>query len=114
MKDFAAIPFSIVFYIVGLFAGFHFSTWAFSDFEYSQLITISSMGIIAAITVKLFIRLKFQGSYFGSISLLFIGIILGVSAIFSFVRDLNLMSCGLPYFDTFAILSAVALILGGR
>lgn len=114
MKDFTAVPFAIITYIIALFAGFHFSTWAFSSFKDSQLIIICSMGILAAIVVKLLIRWKFPDSYFGHISLLFIGIILAISAFFSLVRDLDIMSCGLPYSDTFAILSVTALILGRR
>ena len=114
MQDFAAIPYAIITYCLGLFAAFHFSVWAFSDFQDSQLIIIFSMGILAALLVKLFIRWKFDNSYFGNMSLLFIGIILGISAVFSFARNLGMMDCGLPYLDTFTILSVTALILGSR
>ena len=114
---FAAVPSAIVIYVLGLVASFKFSIWFFDkpqDFQDYQLLVIFVMGVCAAVSVKIFSRFKFESPHFGNIALMLIGVILGISAIFSYARGLNMMEYGLPYLETFTILSATALIFGTR
>ena len=117
MEIFAAVPLAIIIYFFGVVVSFKFSIYIFDtpqDFQDYQLLIIFIMGLFAAMLVKLFVRIKYHSSFFGHISLLLIGLILGFSAVFSYVRNLGVMECGLEYLETFAILSVVALIFGTR
>ena len=113
----AAVTSGMVIYVLGVTASFKFSTWFFDkpqDFQDYQLLVICVMGLCAAVSVKIFSKFKFESPHFGNIALMLIGIILGISAIFSYARGLNMMKYGLPYFETFSILSVTALIFSRR
>ena len=112
-----AVPSAMVVYFLGVVLSFKFSVWFFdspSDFQKYQLLIIFAMGLFAAMSVKLLSKFKFESPHFGNIALMLIGIILGISAIFSYARGLEMMKYGLPYLETFTILSATALILGSK
>jgi len=114
LKNFIALPYALIVYFLGLKASYEILVHVFDAPHDWQILIVAIMGIFSAGAVKILIEGKYEAPIFSKMSLLLLGIIFAVIAVFSYARNLDVTTFGFDYDISFAILSVTALYFGKK
>lgn len=112
MKNFIALPYALIVYFLGLKASYEILMQIFDTPQEWQILIVAIMGIFSAGAVKILIEDRYESPIFSKMSLLLLGIIFAVIAVFAYARNLGVTNFGFYYDISFAILAVTALYFG--
>lgn len=114
LNNFTAFPIAIIIYFAGLKISYELLIKIFDKPQEWQILIVTLMGLFSAIAVTLIVEVKYDFQVFKKMSLLMLGMVFGVAALFSYARNLGVAEIGFEYDISFAILAATALFFGKR